>query len=274
MLIGNDLIKHFLAVGPHLKEIFGRDMVVWVTDTEKVLGYFPAEHFKIDDDNLSLSDDDPMRIAMNERRTLNSNIPEEMFGTPLKEVDTPILDSNNRVIGCVAVAISLDLETKVSGIATRINDTMEDIVSATKQITVSAESIRKSESVLRDNIGEIGELTSGISKVLSFTKGIATQTNLLGVNAAIEAARAGEYGLGFNIVAEEIRKLSIESMKTARNIEDFISKIDHANKVTLQNSEAACMATEGQVTAAEEAETKIRVLKSVSESLLQLAKDL
>ncbi|MBR0597308.1 methyl-accepting chemotaxis protein [Sinanaerobacter chloroacetimidivorans] len=274
MLIGKELMDHFLAVGPYLKEIFGRDIVVWVSDTEKVLGYFEGDHFHVDDGTVYLADDDPMRIAMEKRKTIHTNIPEEMFGVPFKEVDSPVFDSNHHVIGCVTVGISLDQETKVVGVANSINETVGNIVNSMKQISVSAEDIRNSEKVLRDNINEISKLTKEINKVLSFTKGITTQTNLLGFNAAIEAVRAGQYGLGFNVVADEIRKLSIESMKTAGSIESLIIQIEHANRITLDNSESACDATEEQVTATEEVEAKIFELKSISEKLMDIAKEL
>ncbi|HZK02748.1 MAG TPA: methyl-accepting chemotaxis protein [Anaerovoracaceae bacterium] len=273
MLIGKKLIDHFLAVGPYIKEIFGRDVVVWVTDTEKVLGYFPGEHLKIEDDNPYLTDDDPMLIAMREKRTIKGDVPLDLFGVPLKEVDVPIFDVNLKPVGCVAVAISLDQETKVTSIADQINEAMEDIIKTTNEVAISAENIRSSEVVLRENITEIGNLIKEIGNILSFTEVIATQTNLLGVNAAIEAARAGEHGLGFNIVADEIRKLSIESMKTARNIENLIARIDEANRITLKNSESAYAATEGQVAATIETEIKINELKGITEQLSKIAKE-
>jgi len=70
-------------------------------------------------------------------------------------------------------------------------------------------------------VTELQEKMDVIGQFLESITNIASQTNLLALNAAIEAARAGESGRGFNVVAEEIRKLADQSSRTAKDIQEI-----------------------------------------------------
>lgn len=84
-------------------------------------------------------------------------------------------------------------------------------------------------------MARINETAKKIGNIISEIESIASQTNLLSLNASIEAARAGEAGRGFSVVADQIRQLAEQSSKSAvdtRNlIESTMTEVDNGNKV-------------------------------------------
>jgi len=89
-----------------------------------------------------------------------------------------------------------------------------------------AETVRGSKEI-NCEINDMYNYLKNIEQTVILIDKIANQTNLLSLNASIEAARAGEMGMGFAIVADEIRKLSEETEKAAKDINEMVDTIEN-----------------------------------------------
>jgi methyl-accepting chemotaxis protein len=91
----------------------------------------------------------------------------------------------------------------------------------------------------------LGIRSSEISEIIDLIDDIAAQTNLLALNAAIEAAHAGEAGLGFSVVADEIRKLAERSARATRDVGKLIKSIQSETSEALTAMEVGMKEVKG-----------------------------
>jgi methyl-accepting chemotaxis protein len=101
------------------------------------------------------------------------------------------------------------------------------------QIIKSLNSAMSGRDQLLEEISKLTVIAEDLSKMGAEVAGIASQTNLLALNAAIEAARAGEAGRGFAVVADEVRTLSTRSGETGAKITQTIEQVNATLQSTL-----------------------------------------
>ena len=130
-----------------------------------------------------------------------------------------------------AVLVSSTAE-QTSSHAEQGNQAIQTVIKQMQSIHLIMEQMSNVIKGLGDRSLEVDSITTAISD-------IASQTNLLSLNAAIEAARAGEHGKGFAVVAGEVQKLAEQSASSAKEISQVITFIQDGMKDAIQTMEKA-----------------------------------
>ena len=162
---------------------------------------------------------------------------------------------------------------QLKAIADVLNDGISQISATMEELAASATTVSQNQNSLNQEIKNVNAVTGEINQVTTLIKDIADETRLLGLNAAIEAARAGEAGLGFGVVAQEIRKLSADSKQTVGTIQEFTKTIKDSVEKTVHMGNETAMTVEQQAAAIEEVTASIQEIHSLTVQLTDLANE-
>ncbi len=100
-----------------------------------------------------------------------------------------------------------------------------------KASSSGSDEVRRTQTIM----SEISDKARRMIETVTMIEKVATQTNLLAMNAAIEASHAGEAGKGFSVVAGEIRSLSVSTQNSAKQISELISEMANATETGTQH---------------------------------------
>lgn len=130
----------------------------------------------------------------------------------------------------------------VSDLAAESAKVSEGVYTQVKASTDQAQVAKKEMENLTAEMEYITQISREIENIITAIEDIASQTNLLSLNASIEAARAGEAGKGFAVVADQIGKLASDSAQSAVDTRELINKtlaeIEKGNAITLSTAQS------------------------------------
>ena len=170
-----------------------------------------------------------------------------------------------------------ELNATIDTVVDLAADTAKETQSASARVKTSANKANEEKEKMNELLTEmehITEISKEIGNIITDIEDIASQTNLLSLNASIEAARAGEAGKGFAVVADQIGKLAADSAKSAVNTRDLIDKtlveIENGNTITRTTADAFNQIIADMESFAEIAQNTMEKANSQAESLEQI----
>lgn len=178
-----------------------------------------------------------------------------------------------------------ELTATVNTVANLANTSAKNTQKAYEDIRRSADEAdreKKKMEELTEEMKRIMEISREIENIITAIEDIASQTNLLSLNASIEAARAGEAGKGFAVVADQIGKLAADSAQSAVNTRELIGKtleeIEKGNAITASTSAAFAHVIEEMEAFAElahktteNADSQAQALEQVEQGIEQIS---
>lgn len=137
------------------------------------------------------------------------------------------------------VSSLMESTEEMKAVNQQMDETLDELVSMNKRTTESINEVNEQTNVTNRSAMEIRSAVELIAA-------IASQTNLLSLNASIEAARAGEQGKGFAVVADEVRDLADQSKASAEKINGIVEQLIHNSNMSVKTMDEVLKQIEGQ----------------------------
>ena len=271
----NNFWQNAVKIAKGFKELLGPEIAIGVTDHEKYLYYEPGRVL-----DLGIKMNDPIKEGSLASKVLKgktriaAKIGRELFGVAFLGLGVVLRNNENEVMGTLVLGqptttqdTLLNNAQKLEGSIDVINQTTTGLSSASQQLTATASNLCEQAHTITNNVKKT-------DVVLSLIKDVASQTHLLGLNAAIEAARAGDQGRGFGVVSEEIRKLAAKTNGSVKEITEILSMIKSAVEDLGQQINQIAAVSEEQSVSIEEINVSLNMIAQMSKGLYLVAEEL
>jgi methyl-accepting chemotaxis protein len=160
---------------------------------------------------------------------------------------------------------------QLAAMAQQLSATVQQFSATAQEMAAGAENLADQCKHLGTDTDTTKHSLSETSEILNFIKHVATETKLLGLNAAIEAARAGDSGRGFAVVADEIGKLADNSAVSVSQIGKILQHIEESVNSILGGIREISLVSDHQASATEEMASSLDELGRLAINLKDVA---
>lgn len=270
--IENKLQQAFNEMIPYMQYFFEDEIAFTISTTEHFIKVVNSKNI-----NMNAKPGDPLRPGgaayecIKAKKTVSSIVPKEVFGVEIKAIGIPVKDDRGIIIGSIVLVKSLKRHYEILNLSKTLFDSLSEISKAASLISSGIEVAVNANDTILTEVQQAAENAKNTDEVLNFVRNIASQTNLLGLNAAIEASRAGEHGRGFSVVANEIRKLSNSSSQSINEINSTLTKIENSVHNISNGITSTTDTFKEQLSQIQHVDAELQNLNSLASKLNELA---
>ncbi|MFJ7738239.1 methyl-accepting chemotaxis protein [Lysinibacillus sp. NPDC097287] len=268
------IMQSLVETLPMFHEVFDKEIAITLNDieTRSVVFVLEGSKVKLHLKQGTIIDDSPELRRVFQGQILKMDIPVEMFGSPMNSEIYPVRE-NGKVVGALSFIFPVEAQQKVEEYMKSLEAIINDLQLKVTAVAAHSEELSATSETMTDRSRQALENSQRSNDVTDFIKTISKQTNLLGLNASIEAARAGQFGAGFNIVAQEVRKLSSETSTATEQIETSLKTITSNVQSLMESMEQVQMASNEQAELVQQFSEAIEKLSSVSGQMAHYVKE-
>ncbi|MFD2214048.1 methyl-accepting chemotaxis protein [Metabacillus endolithicus] len=265
-----DSLDTVIRLVPILKAAVPADLSIAICNLHEFVAYFPGENINLQIKvGQKINPNEPLSVAIRQNKKLQAEVPAEFYGFEFTGTALPLHDQNNQVIG--GIAIQLRRESELRAIIKQIADSLSQAKGSVNTVVDGSNSLASLSQELLLQSQQASTDVKETDVVLSMIKKVADQTNLLGLNAAIEAARAGEKGKGFEVVANEIRKFSKETVSSTQKVNQITAQIQGVTTKMGESIQTIASIGNDQATSMQEVSSLIEEIEQLSKRLSEFA---
>jgi hypothetical protein len=268
-------LEQAVAIAPYLPQLYEEDVTILVVNLEHVLKTVISPNL-----DIGVREGKPMEmykqsaaykaLTTGERVAARVN-DKESFKIPYIAIAAPLVDKD-KVEGAISVIISTEKYDGLIMIGEEVLSAIEELYANSENLSAQSEELSATAKSMDSETVQVQEDITHVNSIASAIKNISTQSNILGINASIESARAGEHGLGFKVVAEEVRKLAEHTKGSATSIEEDIKRVQTSVNSLIGFVEQLAVVSEAQAIGVTELTKALGYISQLAQRLVEMGK--